>query len=230
MVRSVLPKLSPVTVTDAMPVCGTLIRALETTAPSKVMPVFTLVPAIAATVSRTGSSICGAADVQCTVVEDVQADVRQCMLNTCTEVVKSAPPKCRPLTVTAVAPLPGTFKNATEARGASYVNRLVPVPATAPIVMIMDGSVPWFCFAEHPRAVPDSHESVSHSSVLSSNVGVKSAAPKFKPVTVIDFPVVKGRFAYPFEELVGASNENLISCVPDNAPTVTMNLLSVESA
>jgi hypothetical protein len=72
-----LPKLSPVTVTDAPPLCGAFSSPYDATGASKVNPTC-CVPDIAPTVRElTDSSIVSAVVLQRTALEDVHMDVMQ---------------------------------------------------------------------------------------------------------------------------------------------------------
>jgi hypothetical protein len=113
-VKSLLPKLRPLTVTDDLPLNAAFSESFDATGASKVY-VPTHVPATAPTVTpawRIGCKPSGtdAPPKQLTDVEDDQEDVEQAWSSKIDVEVRDAAPKLRPVTVTEACPLGGAFR------------------------------------------------------------------------------------------------------------------------
>jgi hypothetical protein len=124
-VRSVVAKLSPRTVADALPVCGTFLSICEATGASKVTWKL-LVPATAATVTVDFQSFPKLlAILHTNEVEDDHIAPLQSKEPTEADIVKSEEPKLRPVTVTDTPTEVGRLMfDAEDTTAASNVNRV----------------------------------------------------------------------------------------------------------
>jgi hypothetical protein len=133
-VASASTKLNPVTVIDACPDGGELRAASDTTGASKVN-LLVDVPVVEATVIAIRCSVPWPfPTIQITLVPVNQLAVVHWLLLNEVEAVKSEVPKFKPVTVTLRPPLAGQFSCWYDAIGASKVNTVDSVPATALIV------------------------------------------------------------------------------------------------
>jgi len=131
------PKLSPLTLNNAYPLCGAFSRTSDATAESK-LKIGRPVPAADATVTLPLPNISKSPlDTQPTVVAEVHDDVKHTPRSSPALAVASLVPKLTPLTVNDAYPLSGKFASTDENVAASNVNIVPPVPTTLPTVAAM---------------------------------------------------------------------------------------------
>jgi hypothetical protein len=129
--------LSPLTLSDAYPLCGAFSRASDATAESK-LKIGCPVPTADATVTLPLPNISTSPlDTQPTVVAEVHDDVKHTPRSSPALAVASLVPKLTPLTVNDAYPLSGKFASTDENVAASNVNIVPPVPTTLPTVAAM---------------------------------------------------------------------------------------------
>lgn len=93
------------------------------------------------------------------------------------------------------------------------------VPAIAATVSVRYESAPYPADGRHTTVVLDDQDAEEQVDVLPLNVALKSAPPKFKPVTVILCPAEVGILAREWDA-DGASKLNVVLSVPAIALTV----------
>jgi hypothetical protein len=156
-VKSTLPKLNPVTVTDKPPLHAKLDKLKDTAGASKLTR-STPVPAIAPTVMLSMSSDAANTVVHRTLVLLDQLAVLHAPPESTDVCDKSVLPKLSPLTVTELPPLAAPFSAARDTAGPSNEKLLCPVPATAPTVTGKDALVLTMLPTRQPKDVLDCQE------------------------------------------------------------------------
>lgn len=109
------------------------------------------------------------------------------------------------------------------ATGASKLNLMSAVPATAPTVTPHETDKEVGAFHEQMTAVPLVQTVLVHRTGESARVAVKSWTPKFSPVTVCDAIPEVGRF-FDSDDRTGASKVKTDDSVPIAAPTVVVEM------
>ena len=192
-VCSLSPKLSPLTVTDPLPLTTAFDRANDATGPSKLnasVIVPTTPPTVTCTIRITSYKLPSAshsADAwHPTDVADVHADVMHTADTSCAVAVYSTYRKLSPLTVTDALWLYGMFRCANDATGPSKLNTPYPVPTTPPTVICTVLISPSMLTASHATDVPDVHDDVLHAADATAAVAVYVTLPNPSPLTVTD--------------------------------------------
>ena len=134
-VKSELPKLSPLTVTDSAPLAAMFTPPYETTGPSNVKP-SACVPPTAPTVTSTAVDRGGGNTLlrQPTDVWELHITVEHTADDIVLLTVKSTFPKLSPVTVTDIPPLSPRFETLYDTAGPSKLIPDTMVPPTAPTV------------------------------------------------------------------------------------------------
>jgi hypothetical protein len=226
-VGSLVAKLSPVTVTIDPPLCAVFSVCFDANGASK-LNVPTKVPPVAATVmvmKRAGSRPSGseAPPRQLTEVEDDHEAVLHAECSKTTVAVSKVTPNWSPVTVTEACPDRGAFWLTSDTSGASKVNKVLAVPATAPTVTAIPSWSACCELPKHPTDVDDVHDAVMHGASDSPTLAVSPATPNDSPVTVTDACPLCGAFTCPYDT-AGASNVTMRTPVPQMAATVTTAL------
>lgn len=158
------PKLSPVTVTDAIADVGALSDVDVTVAESKLNAIAT-VPATAPTVNATHRSEPPYASpcLHSTLDDVVQEAVQHDSTATVCVAVGSLAPKLLPVTMSARWPEVGALCGSEAvSSGASKLNTATCVPATAPTVSMTKESVLYAATVRQATEVDDVQEAVRH--------------------------------------------------------------------
>ena len=171
---------SPLTVSDAYPLCGAFSRASDATAESKLNPAF-IVPATPPTVTHVLTSTANSASLgginavwHLTFVRELQLDVRHVCSDSTDVCVASLVPKFSPITVTDAYPLAGVLSSPYESTAASKLTLSTFVPPTAPTVTAIDCPNRWVDPVPIPTPSPPRHDTlvaelqddVSHLSLI----------------------------------------------------------------
>jgi hypothetical protein len=134
--------------------------------------------------------------------------------------VNSYAPKFRPVTVTDMPPVVGTFVVESDSTAVSNEKTEDPVPATALSVRCAYGKICLAAPTRHLTVVRVDHDAVAQLPKAITAVAVYSDEPKPNPRMVNVFVPVRGIFRSPAEP-TGASNVKSVTDVPATAATVT---------
>jgi hypothetical protein len=159
-------------------------------------------------------------NLHCTDVADDHDPVAQTMAEGMVDAVKSNAPKFKPDTVTQAPPVPGTFMSTWDMTDASKVKKSTMVPAAAATVTATSsrgGSANDLALQATDEA--ELHDKVEQTASEKAADTVKSAFPKFNPVTVTEALAVRGRLTGDADKL-GPSKEYRAKLVPAMEATV----------
>jgi hypothetical protein len=211
--------LSPLTVSDAYPLCGAFSRASDAAAESK-LKIGRPVPAADATVTlplpKFSTSLF---DRHPRVVADVHDEVKQTPCSSPAVAVCSRTPKFSPLMLNGAYPLCGAFSRTSDATAESKLKIGRPVPAADATVTLPLPNISKSPLDTQPTVVAEVHDDVKHTPRSSPALAVASLVPKLTPLTVNDAYPLSGKFAST-DENVAASNVNIVPPVPTTLPTV----------
>jgi hypothetical protein len=158
--------------------------------------------------------------VHIALVTDVHAVVTHVTAPMLLVMLTSNMPKPSPSTVSVVWPEPRTFgMKKAELRAASNVKAASWVPIDCPTVTYESGATEDAALDWQATEVDDDHEEEEQIAAAGLTVVVKSLVPKFRPLTVIDAPPVRGVLNAKFDPK-GASKLKPGICVPTTNETV----------
>jgi hypothetical protein len=226
--RSEVPKLNPLTVTNALPVIGVFSVALLSTAASKLNIVVHPVP----TKTEIVTSACTSAEIaepvlHATVVDELHVAVAHTPSASWTVPVGSACPKPSPITATHPPPVIGAFAAALPSAllttGGSKLYAALAVPTRPPT---LTADMPYISIAvrlRHTSVVAELHDDVLQTTISSALVPLRSTEPKLSPLTVTELPPLQAPFRTQ-PDPTAASKLYPSNCVPVGPPTVTATL------
>jgi hypothetical protein len=212
--------LSPLTLSDAYPLCGAFRAASDATAESK-LKIGCPVPTANATVTLPLQDVSNSSlDKQPRRVADVQDDVTHTARSSPTVAEKSREPKFSPLTLNDAYPLCGAFSRTSDAAAESKLKLGMLVPASDATVTLPLPKISKSAFDAQVKVVADVQDDVTHTPRSSPAVAERSRKPKLSPLTLNDAYPLCGAFSRASDN-TAASKLSTCCPVPTIDPMVT---------